>query len=450
MCLVGELKSCDTQGDHVAKRRSLPILTLKTPEQHYSCRGCGRCCRHFTVQLRPEDVDRLDQQGWYEKLGQLPYVEFRGQTYLRQTDGGACVFLQDDGRCRIHAEFGLVRKPIACQMFPFTLMPSPQEQAIQTGLSFACPSVIENHGAGLDSHNSEVRRMSGALPELQSSKNDDHRKPIEITPGRIASSIELKLITSSFINWFDRIQLSMRDRLHGAAVLTTVVADAVGQGYSDHDLEMVFDMAFLQLEEELPEIAPEDPSKRQMKQLRQSVYAHIEDPKIEDVKVTGVRKQAMGQFKVNNTFGRGKGEIPIRIGEDWPIILDFSMVDNVQAANDSEVRPLIDFLLLRYARSRILGGRVFGSGYYGFPIVQGLNAMWLMLAATGWLARLHAGADRREAIEFQDVHAALLLTDRNAGRAPWLGGKAERLRHTFLDADHGFVRVLDAFRWTED
>ena len=102
----------------------LNIIQPHLREQRYSCHGCGNCCRDFTVPLRDEDIAKLDAQGWEETLGFSPIVEFRGTKYLRQRDDGACVFWLEDGRCRIHAEHGFDEKPIACQLFPFSLTPA--------------------------------------------------------------------------------------------------------------------------------------------------------------------------------------------------------------------------------------------------------------------------------------------------------------------------------------
>ena len=89
----------------MATRVRLAILDL--PEQRYSCHGCGDCCRDLSVQLRDDDLARLEQQGWERELGEPITVEFRGRRYLRQRPDGACLFLQDDGLCRIHAHHGL-------------------------------------------------------------------------------------------------------------------------------------------------------------------------------------------------------------------------------------------------------------------------------------------------------------------------------------------------------
>src|SRR5690606_22612485 len=148
--------------------------------QRYTCHSCAGCCRDFTVRLRDADVEKLDRQGWAERLGDAPYVEFRGRRYLRQRDDGACVFLQDDGLCRVHAEFGFTEKPIACQLFPFTLMPAAE--GVQVGLSYACPSVIHSRGGELAAHLGDVRRLARAIPEAKSSDK----------PPRLRDGLELR------------------------------------------------------------------------------------------------------------------------------------------------------------------------------------------------------------------------------------------------------------------
>ena len=85
---------------------TIPLTILPLPSQRYSCHGCGNCCRDFTVQLREADLEKLRSQDWERTLGDVT-VEFRGRRFLAQRADGACVFLLEGGKCRIHAEFGL-------------------------------------------------------------------------------------------------------------------------------------------------------------------------------------------------------------------------------------------------------------------------------------------------------------------------------------------------------
>jgi hypothetical protein len=95
-------------------------------------------------------------------------------------------------------------------------------------------------------------------------------------------------------------------------------------------------------------------------------------------------------------------------------------------------------------RATVLGGRAWGSGFYGWPVVDGLQALSLNAACAGWLARAHAAASGRPAPSLEDVRAAVGRVDRTSGRAPWLGSRAERMRLAWLRIDDGLRRVASA------
>jgi len=415
----------------------------RTAEQRYSCHSCAGCCRDFTVQLRAEDVVRLNEQQWEQRLGRSPIVHFRGRDWLRQREDGACIFLQENGLCRIHDEFGLENKPLACQMFPFAL--APTEKGIQVGLSYACPSMINNRGVELSRHADDVRRMARLVPELRQGQP----RPVMLNARLEAAVDEEQAMIRAFERLLGRVDLSMGKRLDGAAWLTSMLRQAKLENVRGKRLDELLDLLVESFSEEIDAAPLQLPTSRQMKVLRQIVFAHVEDVKIGEVQGHGIGGRAITQFRRHHAFGRGRGAVP-PVGPQWPALLRFEMVDGVQPATDeAQIRP-IDFLLLRYVRSRIMGGRTWGAGYYGWPIITGLEALWMMLAATGWLARLHAGADGRSALTMADVQAALLRTDRAAGRAPWLGSRGEKLRLAWLAEAAGVGRLLHTMRLTEE
>ena len=51
------------------------------------------------MQLTERDLQKLHEQGWKERLGQEYVVKFRGHSWLKQKEDGACVFLGDNGLC---------------------------------------------------------------------------------------------------------------------------------------------------------------------------------------------------------------------------------------------------------------------------------------------------------------------------------------------------------------
>lgn len=413
----------------------------RTGAQRYSCHSCAGCCRDFTVQLRPDDLKRLEVQGWAQRLGQSPTVEFRGRVWLRQGEDGSCIFLEPDGRCRIHAEFGLEAKPLACQLFPF--VPMPGEGGVQVGLSYACPSMIRNRGAALGTHLDDLRRMLRALPEVA-----QPRSRLMLTDRLEASGDEERLIIGGFERIFSRSDLAVEQRLDGAAWLADMLRQAKLDKVREERLRDLLDLLVDAFEEEIAASPPEQPTARQSKVLRQVVFAHVEDVKIGEVCGRGFGWRALRQFVTHRRFGAGRGEVPA-FARDWPAGLRFEMVLGVGPARDEEDVRAIDELTLRYLHSRLADGRAWGPGYYAMPIITGLSALWVMWAATGWLARLHAGASGRTTLTMDDVEAALLRTDRAAGRAPWLGSYGERLRLAWLGASGGLRRLRRAMRLTD-
>lgn len=106
-----------------------PIRTL--PEARFACQSSGECCQNYTFgPLSEGDVARLDAvdiAGAFPELTR-PYlkgIEHNGRTQIYlETEDDACVFLQPDQRCGIHAKFGAEVKPGFCQIYPIQALPT--------------------------------------------------------------------------------------------------------------------------------------------------------------------------------------------------------------------------------------------------------------------------------------------------------------------------------------
>ncbi|MCA9126330.1 MAG: YkgJ family cysteine cluster protein [Planctomycetales bacterium] len=141
---------------------SLPIVTLDQ-EERWDCQQCGYCCRGSLVALSQEDARRLRDQQWH----QLPeYQQTRFLVPHRRAESGyrlahrrdgTCVFLNEDGLCRIHAKFGLEAKPTICRTFPMQLVPHEKH----TVLTYrrACPSAAADHGTQAKDLVSSVKQL---------------------------------------------------------------------------------------------------------------------------------------------------------------------------------------------------------------------------------------------------------------------------------------------------
>jgi lysine-N-methylase len=423
---------------------SLPILALSVREQRYSCHGCGNCCRDFTVQLREEDLRKLIEQNWESRLGNPVTVDFRGTKYLRQRDDGACIFLMDDGLCRIHKEFGFQAKPVACQLFPFQI--TPGNGGLAMGVNFACQSVLENKGAELKSHLGELGRMAGELHELNQSVG-----PPLLTDRLRTQPSEVGSLISHIDRWFGRTDVDLPLRLDGLAWIAQSLANAKLESVRGERFAELLDVLFGVLPDELAHHPIDPPSSRQLRMLRQAVFMRTEDPRLPTINRIGRLRTTLSQLSRSRRFKRGRGVVPV-IGVGWPTNVRFETVAHSPSIDSADEARMIDGLLTRWLRASVLGHRCWGAGYYGWPMIAGLQNLLLSAACVGWLAKLHA-ADRLSAadspsssVNIVDVRAALGRIDRTLGRAKWLGSAAERLRLTYLNLDDGLRRVVaDAF-----
>jgi lysine-N-methylase len=417
-----------------SKPIALPLVVLPVPGQRYSCHGCGNCCRDFTVQLRPADLEKLHAQGWEEKLGMPVTAEFRGVTYLRQREDGACVFLMEDGLCRIHKDYGFAEKPIACQMFPF--VPVPDDRRTRVGISFACQSVRENKGAELGTHTPEIDRMTRAVPETRLATYT-----AMLADAMGAKDGELDTLAHAVDTHLSRGDLTFRDRFDGLAWVAASLGRAkLAEVRATRFRELVA-LLFSALPGELEHLPLEPVLAKQERLLRQAVYARLEDVQVNKAKAKGRWRTVFAQLLASRAFTRGKGRVP-NVARGLLGDVTFDAIRAVPILGESPDRDAIEDLFVRYARGTIVGGRAWGAGYYGWPAVRGLQALVLNIACAAWLARALAASRGHEHVTIDDARDALGRVDRHAGRAPWLGSVGERLRLEYFRLDDGLRRIV--------
>jgi len=103
-------------------------------DARFDCNGTGACCRSFELgPLSEAEVRALERLGAARlssgPAGE-PFYEPRESddgepVWDLRTHDGACVFLDGDARCRIHAELGPEHKPLMCRLFPLRVFETP-------------------------------------------------------------------------------------------------------------------------------------------------------------------------------------------------------------------------------------------------------------------------------------------------------------------------------------
>src|SRR5437763_13239934 len=149
--------------------RHLPVI------QNWDCHACGQCCHEYAVHVTDAERQRILAQGWETDpaLRGVPlFVRisrwWQKPRYRLNSRGAdeACVFLDERGHCRIHAKFGGPAKPLACQIYPYVLVPAGDHWRV--GVRFACPSAADNLGRPLKDQAADLRAFGKALEERES------------------------------------------------------------------------------------------------------------------------------------------------------------------------------------------------------------------------------------------------------------------------------------------
>ncbi|MCB9664460.1 MAG: YkgJ family cysteine cluster protein [Alphaproteobacteria bacterium] len=133
------------RADAVASWRVEPL-----PGARFTCQGSGMCCGGYVV--GPVDDATAARLEAHAFAGDPPHL--RGERFswaedasgrrirsLRDIDG-VCVFLDEQRRCRVHAELGHEAKPAACRAYPLELVAFP-DRVLRVGLNMECGGMTQ-------------------------------------------------------------------------------------------------------------------------------------------------------------------------------------------------------------------------------------------------------------------------------------------------------------------
>jgi len=422
----------------------LPVIVPDIRQQQYSCHGCTNCCRELVVHLTDADRKKIDQAGWAQRLGVEPYIRMHGGYVLNHAEDGACVFLTAAGRCRIHEEIGGSEKPIACQLFPFTL--EREGSGVRAGLRFDCPTVTRNEGAPLPSHRKDLERLATAL-------HDALPGALREAPEHVALTKDLKIapetadaLLAAFDGLIARRSLILQPRLLALCELTGHLQGARLNNLDQTQLSELVAMLATDLADRGDELStPPPPKSRWLKMLRQSAFAHAEYATFEQAAITARPSLGYrwGQLKRALRMAKGRGTIPnLSCGAGAGT---FEQLRAISAELSEDERAQVDRLITRYLQARITNRGGFGRAYYSWPLLPGLHATMLSVALVGWFSRWSALRAGKSSFGLVDVQAAMRIVDRAAGRAPELGARTAELRIGYLAGEGALGSLIATY-----
>jgi len=411
--------------------RHLPVL------QNWDCQGCTDCCREYRVYLSEEDRRRLAEQDWEqepEAAGRRWEVQEGpgrfARYHLKQRADGRCLFLSEQGRCRIHERFGAAAKPFACRLYPFILVPALDHWRVS--LRYACPAAAQNQGKPLPEHAGELSDYAAEM-ERQEKLAGRTIAPPALQTGQCADWPDLfrftEILSSILSNRKDRLERRWRKCLALAALCRQAKFDEIKGQRLKEFLELV--TSGLDAE------VPADPSALTAPTwvgrvlFRQALAVLVR-------KDVGAQRGSATQSRFALLaaawrFARGRGLVP-RVHALLPQIT-FDELETPLGPLSEEA----ELLLERYYLVKVNSLQFCGPANFGLPFWRGLESLALTLPAILWLVRAFGAKPRATA-----AARAVSIVDHNFAYSPHLGGRFQRLALHLL-AQRGELEKLIAW-----
>ena len=420
-------------------------LQLRLPTiQNWNCHNCAGCCRQHCIEVTEEERRRILDQKWTEADGiparQPVIVKLAGLSWKRryrlahQSDG-ACIFLNEQGLCRIHAKYGEQAKPLPCRIYPYAFHPAGKNVAVS--LRYSCPSVVENRGAALSEQIGEIRKIARSVvpegydrsepPSISASEQLDWADTL-----RFVDALDTTLAESN-VSLVRRITKALTwINLVGQATFANVRGDRLSEFLNlirqaaddESDVETSSDSG---TKNTVVEVEP--PSRIGLVQFRLLVAQYArKDTFAERDSGFGNRLRLL---RAATRFARGSGNaLPLQdVFREVPFNKLEQPFGGIPAAADE--------WLTRYFRVKVQGLHFFGRAFYDIPLVEGFQSLATILPIILYLARwLAAGEDRRQLVE-SDVAQAIAIADHHHGYSPAFGqwNFRRRIRNLARSAD---------------
>jgi lysine-N-methylase len=401
----------------------LPVRHL-TVLQNWDCHACENCCREYPVAVTDDERCRIEAQHWEKEAGfqGVPLFQTRGGMWhhhyeLNRREDGRCVFLSEQGRCRIHEKFGAEGKPLPCRLFPFLLVPAGDHWRV--GLRFACPSAAASKGRPLTEHGSELETLAALLAAREGMPNKPSGAdlpPPEMQPGQRVAWPDLMRFTQVLLTILRGPQDRMERRLRRCLALDRLCRQARFDQISGQRLE-----EFLGLIVSGPDVeTPADPATlakpswigRLLFRQTLALFARKDQGPDRGLAVQG----RLALLRAGWRFARGRGRVP-RVHGRMPDAT-FEQVEALRRPASRESEEVLErYYLTKVGSLQFCGVMNYGVSYWG-----GFEMLASAFPVICWLIRLFADLSPSEAAQ-----RAVGMVDNHFGFNNVLGTRRQRL-----------------------
>jgi lysine-N-methylase len=386
--------------------RALPVL------QNWDCHACGTCCHEYQVFVTESERQTILQQGWErdEQLARVPLFVRHGPPWapryrLNQRASGACIFLADNGRCRIHERYGGRAKPLACQLYPFILIPASNQWRLS--LRFSCPSTVQSRGRPVGNYQDELTRFAKEIESTLAAG------PRGIAPPRMAGRRRLEwddvfrlveALAATLQKSSEPFEYRFRKAIALASLCRHANLYAVRGGRLDEFLSLMQGV----VESDVPTnpFAVPEPTTLGRMLFRLAIGMHA---RRDQGPHRNLELGRLSSLRAGCRFLRGKGRIP-RVHGDMPERL-FEQAEESAGPMPAEAEALLE----RYYLIKLTSLQFCGAANADLPFWEGLDALYLTLPIILWLRRMLRPVSAEIALA-----QAISMVDHNFGYNPIL------------------------------
>jgi hypothetical protein len=329
-----------------------------------------------------------------------------GEPFRIKLVEGRCFFLDPENRCRIHTELSYDDKPAVCKSFPLNVLEVAGTRYAR--MSFWCPTVAANAGKPLEHQARWIRESSKHIDRRSSPLRINRRLPIEASDfGRLHQALR-RFLTAD--------QWPMADRLAAGAALIERLDQASGSDLVTREVAVAES-------EGVPVLASATRGHGRSSRGRRVLSLYL----LQDAQ--GGRLAALGRFVSVVLWGFGVGALRCRAVASragWRRLKEVPFT--LSSAGDE--------LLTRYICSKLDSRRYIAGDA---TLVTGFNLLVAAYGVINVLARMRAASAGRQALNDEDVLAAVRASDLLVVEHPGLYGATHHTR--LIDAALGTPRL---------
>jgi lysine-N-methylase len=381
---------------------SLPVL------QNWDCQACGNCCREYEVAVTEEERQRILGQGWEREpdFAGVPLFVRKGrwgarQYTLNQRSNGACVFLNEQGRCRIHERFGSEGKPFACRLYPFILVPAGRQWRV--GMRYACPAAAASVGRPISAFRGDLDEYVAAMAKQTGLESPAVPAP-SLQYGTRLDWPELVAFTDALMAILRQKTHPLEQRLRQWLALARICGHATFDQIRGGKLGQLLELLSAGAAAETPADAAQVPRPSLPGRLlfRQFLALYIRRDHGPSRRVAVHSR--LDLLRAAWRFARGSGRVP-RLHREFPDTT-FEQLE----VPSGPLAPAAEEVLERYYAVKVSSMQFCGTSNFGMSFWEGVHAMALTLPVLLWLSRAYSSLGQPEAIT-----KAVTVVDNNFG-----------------------------------